>query len=164
MTTLLPETFMSRYIKVPHVCEVKLSAEESYMRRPAAAAAFFWKHISTAKWFNQDEEFVVLLCLNRQQEIFAYCLVSIGTHDLSLVSPLECFRPATSLGASAIILIHNHPSNSTNPGAADKMISTQMAWASERLSIDFHDHVIVGRNASTWNGNNFYSFREAKLI
>jgi DNA repair protein RadC len=154
---------MSQFIKVPYVCEVKLSAEESFMARPARAAAFFWKHISTTKWFDQEQEFVVLLCLNRQQEIFAYCLVSIGTRCLSLVSPLDCCRPAISLGASAIILIHNRPSDVTSPEAVDTMISKQLVEASESLRIDFYDHVIVGRNAGSWTGKNFYSFRAARL-
>lgn len=70
-------------------------------------------------------------------------VISIGTIDANLVHPREVFRPAISYGVSAVILVHNHPSNDPTPSSADIAITQQMIEAGKLIGIHVIDHVIV---------------------
>jgi DNA repair protein RadC len=72
-------------------------------------------------------------------------LVSIGTLDTSLVSPLKVFRVAVISGAAAIVLMHNHPSGEPQPSEADIKVTRDLVRAGQLLKIEVLDHVIIGR-------------------
>jgi DNA repair protein RadC len=55
-------------------------------------------------------------------------------------------RRALELGASAIILVHNHPSGDPAPSASDVEMTKQVIAAAKTLDIVVHDHLIIGRN------------------
>ena len=71
---------------------------------------------------------------------------SSGTIDHTPVYPREIVKRALELGASAIILVHNHPSGDPTPSRADIEMTRDVAAAAKALSIAVHDHVIVGRS------------------
>lgn len=89
------------------------------------------------------EEFHVLL-LNTRHRVLGTRLVSRGILDASLVHPREVFAPALELRASALILVHNHPSGDPHPSPEDHRVTEQMAQAGEILGIRVLDHVVVG--------------------
>jgi DNA repair protein RadC len=69
-----------------------------------------------------------------------------GTVDHAPVYPREVVRRALELSASAVILVHNHPSGDPTPSQADIEITRQVAEAARALRIAVHDHLVVGRD------------------
>ena len=68
-----------------------------------------------------------------------------GTIDEAAIHPREVVKKALEVGATALILVHNHPSGSPEPSRADIQITARIAEAGRLLGITVHDHVIVGR-------------------
>ena len=68
-----------------------------------------------------------------------------GSVDEAAIHPREVIRRAMDLGASALILVHNHPSGSPEPSRADIQITQRIAEAGRLLGVTLHDHVIIGR-------------------
>jgi DNA repair protein RadC len=89
------------------------------------------------------EEFWVIL-LDSQHAVIRELQVSRGILDASLVHPREVFRLAIAESASALILVHNHPSGDVSPSAEDLAVTTQLARSGRILGIPVLDHVIVG--------------------
>jgi DNA repair protein RadC len=80
-----------------------------------------------------------------------------GTVDHVPVYPREVLRRALELNASALILVHNHPSGDPEPSQADIAMTEQIARAGQVMSISLHDHLIIGRARET-------SFRARGLL
>lgn len=76
-------------------------------------------------------------------------VISIGSVDSSPIHPREVFRPAIAVSASAIILVHNHPSGVRTPSEADIEVTRQVIAAGKLIGIDVLDHVIVTRDGYT---------------
>ena len=70
--------------------------------------------------------------------------VGDGSIDEAAVHPREVIRRAMDLGASALILVHNHPSGSPEPSRADIQITKKIAEAGRLLGVIVHDHIIIG--------------------
>ena len=70
--------------------------------------------------------------------------VGDGSIDEAAIHPREVIRRAMDLGASALILVHNHPSGNPEPSRADIQITQKIAEAGRLLGITVHDHVIIG--------------------
>ncbi len=68
-----------------------------------------------------------------------------GSIDEAAIHPREVIRRALDLGATALILVHNHPSGSPEPSRADIQITNRIAEAGRLLGITVHDHLIIGR-------------------
>ena len=68
-----------------------------------------------------------------------------GTVDHTPVYPREVVKRALELSASALILVHNHPSGDPSPSAADIKMTKEIAEVAKPLGITVHDHIIVGR-------------------
>jgi DNA repair protein RadC len=88
------------------------------------------------------EEFHALL-LNSQHRVLDDITVTRGILDASLIHPREVFRPAIVGKASAIVLVHNHPSGDPSPSAEDRAVTRQMVEAGRAIGIRVLDHVIV---------------------
>lgn len=141
-------------IKVSTVREI--AVESKMFDTPQKAFDFWNKAVVESPWYDTEKEHCVVLCLDRKNNLKSYNLVSIGTVSSSLLMPREVFRPAIVSAASAIILMHNHPSGDPAPSRADIEITRKIKESAEILGIDFLDHIIVG--------SSLYSFREAGLI
>ncbi len=102
------------------------------------------------------EQFRVLF-LNSRNSLIADEMQGRGTVDHTPVYPREIVKRALELQATAIILVHNHPSGDPSPSAEDVAMTREIREAGRLLSVQLHDHVIVG------NGNSF-SFRELGLL
>ena len=68
-----------------------------------------------------------------------------GTVDHTPVYPREVVKRALELGASAIIMVHNHPSGDTTPSKADIEVTRSVARALATVGIALHDHIVIGR-------------------
>ncbi|WP_108787590.1 RadC family protein [Erythrobacter sp. Alg231-14] len=68
-----------------------------------------------------------------------------GSIDEAAIHPREVIRRAMDVGASALILVHNHPSGNPEPSRADIQITQKISEAGRLLGVTLHDHVIIGR-------------------
>jgi DNA repair protein RadC len=102
------------------------------------------------------EQFRVLF-LDRRNVRIAEELLHRGTIDHTPVYPREVARRALELDASAIIMVHNHPSNHPAPSKPDIEMTRIVRETVERLGIVLHDHIIVSRRGHT-------SFRAMGLL
>ncbi len=84
-----------------------------------------------------------MLFLDKKHVVIADELQEYGTVDQTPVYPREVVKRALQLEASAIILVHNHPSGDTRPSSADIQITKQIMQAAESVGITLHDHVII---------------------
>ena len=90
-------------------------------------------------------ERVRVLYLDSRNRLVRDHLVGDGTIDEAAIHPREVIRRGLDLGATALILVHNHPSGNPEPSRADIQITHRIAEAGRLLGITVHDHVIVGR-------------------
>lgn len=94
--------------------------------------------------FYQVECFQVLL-LNTRRRLIRIEKISQGTLDTILVHPREVFKMAIAANASAVLLVHNHPSGDPTPSEADIKVTRDLIRAGQLLKIDVLDHIIIGR-------------------
>ncbi|MEO0063283.1 MAG: hypothetical protein RLZZ08_1843 [Pseudomonadota bacterium] len=94
---------------------------------------------------NLTVERVRVLYLNSQNRLILDHKVGDGTIDEAAIHPREVIRQAFDVGATALILVHNHPSGNPEPSRADIQITNRIAEAGRLLGITVHDHVIIGR-------------------
>jgi DNA repair protein RadC len=97
------------------------------------------------------------LFLDRRNILMRDELVADGSVDHAPVYPREVIRRALELSASALILVHNHPSGDPSPSQADISVTRQIIEAAKVFGLQVHDHVIVGREGTA-------SFRSLGLI
>jgi DNA repair protein RadC len=110
----------------------------------------------TAMAFAEVEEFR-LLFLDKKNGLIGDEVMHRGTVDHTPVYPREIVRRTLQLNASAIILVHNHPSGDPTPSRADIEMTKEIVTLAEPLGIVVHDHLIVGRKGHT-------SFRALGLL
>lgn len=84
--------------------------------------------------------------LNAHHKIVHDEVISIGTVDTNIIHPREVFKPALEYSATAVVLVHNHPSGVTKPSVADIEVTKQLVKAGKVMGIDLIDHVIVTKN------------------
>ncbi len=90
-------------------------------------------------------ERVRVLYLDTRNRLIDDHHVGDGSIDEAAIHPREVIRRAMDVGASALILVHNHPSGNAEPSRADIQITQRIAEAGRLLGIVVHDHVIIGR-------------------
>lgn len=90
------------------------------------------------------EEFRILF-LDRKNVLIADEVQNRGTVDHTPVYPREIIKRALELSASAIILVHNHPSGDPAPSKADIAMTREVANAAKTMGITVHDHLVIGR-------------------
>ena len=90
------------------------------------------------------EEFHVLF-LDKKNHIIADELMGSGTVDHAPVYPREVIKRALELSASALILVHNHPSGDPTPSKADIDMTNKLYALASQFNIVVHDHLIIGR-------------------
>jgi len=113
-------------------------------------------YLQAAMGHSEVEQFRVLF-LDKKNGLIADEVQQTGTVDHTPVYPREVIRRALELSATAIILVHNHPSGDPNPSRADIEMTKTIVGIAEPLGIAVHDHIVVGHRANV-------SFRSLKLI
>jgi DNA repair protein RadC len=87
-----------------------------------------------------------LLFLDTKNRLIADEMQQRGTVNHTPVYPREVVKRALELDASALIMVHNHPSGDPTPSKADIAITRQVQSAAAELGIDVHDHIVIGRS------------------
>jgi DNA repair protein RadC len=103
------------------------------------------KYCRTAMAFADKEQFRVLF-LDKRNQLIADEVQQVGTVDHTPVYPREVVKRALELSATAIILVHNHPSGDPTPSTADIQMTKSIVDIAGTLGISVHDHLIVGKN------------------
>jgi DNA repair protein RadC len=98
--------------------------------------------------YEKTEQFRVFF-LDRKNALIRDEVQQKGTVDQTSVYPREVVKRALDLGATAIILAHNHPSGDPTPSQADIAMTKEVREAGAKLGIVVHDHVIVGRSGTS---------------
>ena len=120
-------------------------AKGEFSRKPALSS---WQqvldYLRVAQGFEHREQFRILF-LDKKNVLIADEVQGRGTVDHTPVYVREVVKRALELSASALILVHNHPSGDPAPSRADIDMTKLIIEAARPLSIAIHDHVIVGR-------------------
>jgi len=143
-------------LKIMEAAALRL-ARAKIMRRPALSSwSALLDYCHTAMARREIEEFRVLF-LDRKNVLIADEVQSRGTVDHAPVYPREIVKRALSLNASALILVHNHPSGDPEPSRADIAMTREIVAAAATLKIQIHDHLVIGRQGHA-------SFRSLGLL
>ena len=102
----------------------------------------------TAMAFSEREEFRILF-LDKRNGLIADEVQGAGTVDHTPVYPREVVRRALELAATALVLVHNHPSGDPTPSTADVKMTLDIIAVATPLGLAIHDHLIVGRDGHT---------------
>ncbi|HLI98494.1 MAG TPA: DNA repair protein RadC [Bradyrhizobium sp.] len=92
-----------------------------------------------------DKEQFRILFLDKRNQLIADEVQQIGTVDHTPVYPREVIKRALELSATALVLVHNHPSGDPTPSQADIQMTKTIIGIATPLGISVHDHIIVGR-------------------
>jgi DNA repair protein RadC len=106
---------------------------------------------------HEKKEHFRILFLNKKNELIADEIQQSGTVDHTPAYPREIMKRALELSATALILVHNHPSGDPTPSEADVDMTYAIKAAGEPFKIVIHDHIIVSKNGTT-------SFKTAGLM
>lgn len=108
------------------------------------ALAFCKEHFVRLAHEGSREEFHVVL-LDEKHHVIKTEQITVGLSNKSLAHPREVFRPAIRESASALILVHNHPSGDPTPSQDDKAITRELKNAADTLGIGVLDHIILAK-------------------
>ena len=98
-----------------------------------------------------------LLFLDKRNALIADEVQQQGTIDHTALYPREVMKRALELGASAIIMVHNHPSGDPTPSEPDIAMTREVSEAAEKLGIALYDHLVIGKGSHA-------SFRSLGLL
>lgn len=104
-----------------------------------------------------EQEHFVVITVNGAHKIINTHTITKGILNKTMIHPREVFRVAITDNASAIILIHNHPSGQLEPSEEDRAITRRLKDAGELIGIPVLDHMIIA-------GSGYYSFVEGGLL
>jgi DNA repair protein RadC len=114
------------------------------------------EYCRAAMAFESKEQFRILF-LNNKNILIADEVQQIGTVNHTPVYPREVIKRALELSATAIILVHNHPSGDPTPSRDDIEMTKKLRDAGKPLGVAIHDHIIMAKNGHT-------SFVESSLL
>lgn len=137
--------FETRYARIG---ETKGHYGQFKINSTTAAKEFCLTYL--ADWLDDkcdQEEFLVAIL---DTKLFCKRIVRVtrGTLDASLVHPREVFRPAIHDAASAILLIHNHPSGDPTPSPMDREVTDRLRKVGDLVGINVLDHIVVGNGSA----------------
>jgi DNA repair protein RadC len=143
-------------LKLIRAAALRLSKGEVANRPVLGSWNAIVDYCRAAMAFDDIEKFR-LLFLDKKNQLIADEVQQQGTVDHTPVYAREVVKRALELSASAIILVHNHPSGDPTPSLADIDMTKKIIQAADKLNILIHDHIIIGRKGHV-------SFRNLQLI
>lgn len=102
-------------------------------------------------FINENQEKFLAIFLDNKKCLINYKILFIGTNNASIAHPREVFMEAIKANASAVVVMHNHPSGNVLPSEEDKNITEKLVQSGHMLGITLLDHIIT-------NGEEYYSF------
>ena len=139
-----------------HEVSRRVAREPAVKRTVISSWTALVAYVRVALQHEPREQFRVLY-LDKKNQLILDEILNRGTVDHAPVYPREVVRRALEVSASAIILVHNHPSGDPTPSRADMQMTKQIVEAARSLSVEVHAHLIVGREGVS-------SFRQLGLM
>lgn len=134
-------------LKILRELAVRLARVDA-CRRPAIASwTALQTYVRTAMAHRPREQFRVLY-LDHRNNLLRDEWIAEGTVDHAPVYPREVVRRALDLSASAMILVHNHPSGDPTPSRADIEMTRKVVDAARVFDLQVHDHLVIGRDGT----------------
>ena len=143
-------------LKVVQAVALRLARAE-VMKKPVLSSWQALMDYCRASMAYETTERFRILYLNRKNVLIADEVQQKGTVDHTPVYPREVVKRALELAATAMIMVHNHPSGDPTPSQADIDMTKEIKEASEKLGIVLHDHLIVSKGGIN-------SFKEMGLL
>ncbi len=143
-------------LKLVRAAALRLMQSEIMGRHVLASWKAVLEYCKAAQGFDDIEQFRILF-LDKRNQLLADEVQQTGTVDHTPVYIREVVKRALELSASALILVHNHPSGDPTPSGADIDMTKQIIAAAGPMGIKVHDHIIVGRTGH-------YSMKARNLI
>jgi DNA repair protein RadC len=143
-------------IKLVRAAALRLVRGEVLERPVLASWSQVLDYCRASMGFEAKEQFRILF-LDKRNQIIADEVQQKGTVDHTPVYVREVVKRALELSATAIVLVHNHPSGDPTPSRADIEMTKQIVSSAKNLGIVVHDHIIVGKQGHA-------SFRGLGLI
>jgi DNA repair protein RadC len=132
-------------LKIVQAAANRLTRGEVRRRTVLSSWSSVLDYCRGAMAFADREQFRILF-LDKRNRLIADEQQGEGTVDHTPVYPREVVRRALELSATAIVLVHNHPSGDPTPSHADIQMTRQIAEVAKPLGVEVHDHIIVGRD------------------
>jgi DNA repair protein RadC len=132
-------------LKIVQAAAQRLARGEVQNRLVLSSWSSVLDYCRTAMAFADREQFRVLF-LDKRNRLIADEQQQQGTVDHTPVYPREVVKRALELGATAVILVHNHPSGDPTPSQADIAMTLEIVAVAKPLGIAVHDHIIVGKD------------------
>lgn len=140
-TTELKRDIASQWQET-EIREVRVNYKHTTYRtisQPEEIADFVREHLS-----DNSREHLFALFLDVRTQVIGFSLISIGSSTASLCSVKDIYQRAILMGAHALIMAHNHPSQNLSPSPADLEATRSLKQAGQILGVQLLDHVIVG--------------------
>ncbi len=134
-------------VKLLRELAIRLAREDACRRPVITSWTALVAYVRTALAHEPREQFRALY-LDRRNSLLRDELVADGTVDHAPVYPREVIRRALELSASAMILVHNHPSGDPTPSRADIEMTRQIVEAARVFGLQVHDHLVIGREGT----------------
>nr|WP_255701360.1 DNA repair protein RadC [Afifella sp. H1R] len=132
-------------LKLMRAFAERLGRHEVRSRPVLASWSTLLDYCRTAMAFEDREQFRILF-LDKKNALIADEVQQRGTVDHTPVYPREVMRRALELSATALILVHNHPSGDPSPSRADIQMTKTLIDVGKPLGVTVHDHIIIGRD------------------
>jgi DNA repair protein RadC len=132
-------------LKIVEAAAKRLVSERVDKRQVLSSWNAVIDYCRTAQAFAEIEQFRILF-LDKRNRLIADEVQQTGTVDHAPVYPREVIKRALELSATAVILVHNHPSGDPTPSRADIQMTQAIAEIAKPLGIAVHDHIIVGKD------------------
>jgi DNA repair protein RadC len=143
-------------LKIVHAAANRLARGQVSKRPVLSSWSSVLDYCRTTMAYDDKERFR-LLFLDKRNQLIADEVQQTGTVDHTPVYPREVVKRALELSATALILVHNHPSGDPTPSRADIQMTQSIIDVAKPLGISVHDHIIVGKEGHA-------SFKGLKLI
>ena len=131
-------------LKVVQAAANRLARGQVRQRPVLSSWSTVLDYCRAAMAFADKEQFRILF-LDKRNQLIADEVQQVGTVDHTPVYPREVVKRALELSATAIILVHNHPSGDPTPSRADIQMTQAIVEVAKPLGISVHDHIIVGK-------------------
>ena len=131
--------------KIVEASARRFAKGEAKKRLPLGSWAEVIDYCRTSMGFSEREEFRILF-LDKRNGLIADEVQGSGTVDHTPVYPREVMRRALELSATALLLVHNHPSGDPTPSSADIKMTQDIVAIAKPLGVTVHDNIIVGRH------------------
>ena len=132
-------------LKLMAAAATRIAKGELQQRKALSSWSDVLDYCRTSMAFADKEQFRILF-LDKRNQLIADEVQQTGTVDHTPVYPREVIKRALELSATAIILVHNHPSGDPSPSQADVQMTKAIVDIAQPLGIAVHDHIIVGKN------------------